>query len=215
VCKGTRYPGKVLKRVAVAGLAALFWACRGAEGEPSTEAIDPYSAPTQEPATPVDVEAAHYWAFGDITFEAKASYRIAARVLSSERYYMGWTGEVVPIDLALGWGELSDPAIDELIDWYQGGRWYFWTWSERSLLDNREVAASSANVHVVPATPNLARALFALDEDDIVQLRGFLVNINGPDGARWRSSLARDDTGGGSCELLYVQELIADEVVYR
>lgn len=201
--------------VLLVALCSLAGACRGARGEPSDEAIDPTEPPEQEPATAIDKEAAKLWAFGAITFEAKARYRIAARVLSTERYYLGWTGEVVPLDLALGWGELSDTSIDEVVTWRQGGRWYFWTWSERSTFTNADVARSSANVHIVPATPNLARALLALDAGDIIQLRGFLVDIQGPGGARWRTSLSRNDTGGGSCELLYVQELLAGGTVYR
>jgi hypothetical protein len=30
------------------------------------------------------------------------------------------------------------------------------------------------------------------------------VQVNTPDGWRWRSSLTREDTGGGACEVVYV-----------
>jgi hypothetical protein len=205
--------------LAIAALAVVVVAalggCRSGRGEPTAEVTDPSLAPEQAEVTEADREAAYAWAFGAITFEPKARYRVAARVLSSERYYLGWTGDIVPLDLALGWGPLSDPAIDELIDWYQGGRWYFWRTSPELVLTPREIARESANVHIVPSTPNLGRALFALDEDDVVELRGFLVNINGPNGARWKTSLSRGDTGGGSCEVMYVIELIADGEIFR
>lgn len=201
-------------------LGLAFWvawasACIGASAEPSAETIDPSQPPTQEPPNAEEREAAAYWAFGDVTFEAQARYRVAARVLSTERYWFGWDAEIAPVDLALGWSEVSDPAIDELVDWYQGGRWYFWKWSDPPTLTDREIARQSANVHVVPATPNLKRALLAVDEGDIIQLRGYLVNITGPHGERWRSSLTREDTGGGSCELMYATELIEAGKVYR
>lgn len=153
--------------------------------------------------------------YDSATFEPKARYRIAARVLSRERYYLGWSAELAPLDLALGWGELSNPAIDEKIDWYQGARWYFWRWSEPLPLSDGEIARQSANVHVVPATENVRRALLAIKDDDMIQLSGFLVNIRGPEGQRWRSSLRRTDTGGGSCELLYATELIRRDRVYH
>jgi hypothetical protein len=57
--------------------------------------------------------------------------------------------------------------------------------------------------------------LLAVDEGDVIQIRGYLVSIAGPDGERWKSSLSRNDTGGGSCELLYATELINDQKVYR
>ena len=38
-------------------------------------------------------------------------------------------------------------------------------------------------------------------------LRGYLVQAQAPDGWHWRSSLTREDTGGGACELIFVQAL--------
>jgi len=42
---------------------------------------------------------------------------------------------------------------------------------------------------------------------DIVRLRGKLVDIDHPSGWHWRSSLRRDDTGGGSCEIVYLEDI--------
>ena len=60
-----------------------------------------------------------------------------------------------------------------------------------------------------------AAAHAALDhvvEGSIVQLRGYLVAVQAADGWRWRSSLSRDDTGGGSCELVFVEYASVREV---
>jgi len=38
-------------------------------------------------------------------------------------------------------------------------------------------------------------------------MRGYLVNVTGPNGFNWNTSLRRDDTGNGACELFYVQAL--------
>lgn len=196
--------------------ASLGAGCRRGRSEPSPVLPNPRLSPVQEPATREDAQLFAQTIYGDqASFEAKARYRVAARVLSRERYYMGWGGDVAPLDLALGWGEMSDPAVDEVIDWGQGFRWYTWSLEKGSSFTNADVAPQSANVHLVPASQNLKRALLSLDAGDIVQLEGFLVNIRGPEGQYWRSSLTRRDTGGGSCELLYVTELIADERVYH
>ena len=122
---------------------------------------------------------------------------------------------VSPLDLALGWGAMSDPAVDRFIEWYQRGRWYFWQWDAGSPYRNEAIREHSANVHVIPATRNLRRALLALDEGEIVRLSGFLVDAAGPEGDRWRSSLSRTDTGDQSCEVFYVEELAAGGRVYR
>ena len=40
-----------------------------------------------------------------------------------------------------------------------------------------------------------------------MRIEGWLVEARAADGWRWRSSLTRDDTGGGSCELVFVRDL--------
>jgi hypothetical protein len=43
---------------------------------------------------------------------------------------------------------------------------------------------------------------------DIIELRGYLVEVTAPDGWHWRSSLSRTDSGDGACELMWVTEQI-------
>ncbi|MBU2709290.1 hypothetical protein KCM76_25060, partial [Zooshikella marina] len=50
-------------------------------------------------------------------------------------------------------------------------------------------------------------ALKSVKKGDIIQLVGSLVNVDANDGWRWRSSMTRTDTGGGSCELIWVENL--------
>lgn len=57
------------------------------------------------------------------TMQPRASYQISARVLGNKRYF-DWQSSVVPRDLALAWGDLSDPAVSESIHWWQSNRWY-------------------------------------------------------------------------------------------
>jgi hypothetical protein len=196
-------------------LAFVLIACGRPHSEPSTVSVDPRLAPRQEPPTASDAQELARAPYDTAAFEPAARYRIAARVLSRERYYLGWQSELSPLDLALGWGDLSEPAVDEHIDWYQGGRWYFYKWSDTSRYQTHAISAQSANVHVIPATENLRQALLNIRVNDVIQLRGLLVNIVGPEGQTWRSSLSRADTGGRSCEVLYATELIRRERVYR
>jgi hypothetical protein len=189
--------------------------CRSARGEPNEQTFDARRAPEQRPVA--DGESAQLPAElpGGVKLTPRASYRIAARVLSRERYRFGWRAQVSPLDLALGWGALGDPDVDRWIDWSQGGRWYFWQWSAGSPYQNDAIRRQSANVHVAPANDNLRRALLAVDTGDVLRITGWLVDLEGPDRDRWRTSLTRSDTGNRSCELLYMTELADPETVYR
>ena len=60
---------------------------------------------------------------------------------------------------------------------------------------------------MIPADASVAYELKRVRVGDVVSLDGMLVEADKANGWRWRSSLTRDDTGGGACELVYVQSL--------
>jgi hypothetical protein len=196
--------------VAVAG--SLWWLA----GRPvaSAAAEDPrwLTEPSQEDTDrePIVVETRR----GAVTLVPRAAYDVAAVVRGSERYRLDRSAFLSPLDLALAWGEAATPAVRRRVSVFQGAR--FFTWSTRDgSLDLTALAHQQANVHLVPATPNLRRALLGVGEGDVVRLRGLLVDAAGPDGFRWSTSLTRTDDGDGSCELLWVEELQVGRRLYR
>lgn len=151
------------------------------------------------------------------TVTPRATYQIAARILGNKKY-SDWQSPLVPRDLALGWGDMGDPAVDEWISWRQSGRWYYYNWPGDSPYKGGTIRNQSANVHIIPATDNLNRALQSLEKDDIVYMEGHLVDISTTILGTKRSiktSLSRKDSGGGACEIFYVEKLILEEQVFE
>jgi len=92
------------------------------------------------------------------------------------------------------------------IDISQSGRFYYWQ-TKAFPIPRREIETHSANMHMIPADAAVAYQLKRVRVGDVVSLDGLLVEADKANGWRWRSSLTRDDTGGGACELVYVQSL--------
>ena len=59
-------------------------------------------------------------------------------------------------------------------------------------------------MHLIPGNAGVAQALSRVRPDQTVRLQGWLVEARREDGWHWRSSLTREDSGGGACELIYV-----------
>ena len=154
----------------------------------------------------VAVQTAEGFAYPSYTIRPQKPYEMQARVLGRKEYSTGREAELSPVDLALGWGPMMDPGTLEEIDISQRGRFYFWK-VDRFPIPRREIEHNSANVHIVPANAEVARALADVDVGDVVDLRGQLVNVTADDGWRWRSSLTFTDTGKGACELLWLESL--------
>ena len=141
------------------------------------------------------------------TIEPLASYNIRARVLATERYRIGREADLSPIDFALGWGPMSDAAVLERLNISQSNRWYHYKWEGSPPIDPSMMARSSANTHLVPADDSVKDRLLNVRRGTVVKLSGYLINVRHSDGWTWRSSLTRDDTGGGSCELMWVTDV--------
>jgi hypothetical protein len=134
-----------------------------------------------------------------------AGISLQARVLGREDYRLGRTADYSPTDLALGWGPMAEPGLAERLNISQGGRWYRYRWGgEGPPIAPEAIARNSANMHMVPVDAGIARRLAQVRPGDVVRVHGWLVAIDGSDGWHWRSSLSRDDTGDGACELVLV-----------
>ena len=136
-----------------------------------------------------------------------ASFKITAKVLAKKNYSFDRGAQLSPTDLALGWGRMSDETVLEQIKISQSGRFYFWRVAAFPI-PQREIETHSANMHVIPENISVKHALGKVRPGDIVEMSGSLVNVLSTDNQwRWRSSLTRDDTGGGACELIWVKSL--------
>jgi hypothetical protein len=151
-----------------------------------------------------DLDAASPFDLKGYRITPLADFRIRAKVLSREDYSMDEGAKLSPVDLALGWGRMSDEQVLEGIEISQSGRWYRWR-SSNLPIPRQEISRHSANMHLVPANELIEDDIDAIREGQIVELSGHLIRADGDDGWHWVSSLTRNDKGGGSCELVYVR----------
>ncbi|VAW80319.1 hypothetical protein; putative signal peptide [hydrothermal vent metagenome] len=135
-----------------------------------------------------------------------AGFSLKARVLARKKYSLGREGKLSPLDLALGWGPMSDNEVLDKIDISQSNRFYHWR-TRQLPIPKKEIIRHSANMHMIPSSAHIADQLAEVRKGDVVAITGQLVKISSDDGWRWQSSLSRTDTGGGACELVWVKEV--------
>lgn len=135
-----------------------------------------------------------------------ARYEIRAKVLSTERYRTGREADLSPVDFVLGWGPMSDNAVTTQLNISQGSRWYQYSWRDAPPIDPIVIIRTSANTHLVPADDKVKARLLKIRSGEVVRLKGYLINVRHADGWSWRSSLTREDSGAGACELMWVEE---------
>lgn len=144
---------------------------------------------------------------GRWTLTPRAHYDITARVLGNEGYGFDALAGLVPEDLALGWGPMSDNRTLKTMDISQGARFYSWRPHDDTPASRDIIIAHSANTHVIPADQSIQKKLAAVRVGEVVRLTGTLVDGTRDDGAWIRTSLSRSDTGAGACEVLLVESV--------
>ncbi len=83
-------------------------------------------------------------------------FTIDAKVLSTQRYRFDREADLAPVDLALGWGPMSNSVVSQKVTISQSNRWYYWRATELPI-PVREIDIHSANMHLIPATPAMER----------------------------------------------------------
>lgn len=159
-------------------------------------------APNEPVQTAKDLPAA--FRNGEYLIMPLATYSVKAVVLSRDYYRFDPAAKLAPLDLALGWKSMSIAGVLNDLKITQSARWYEYRWRDEAPLEPSQIAKQSANTHCIPADANIKRQLLAIRRHDLVTLEGFLVEVTGPNNYHWRSSLTRDDTAGGACEVMFV-----------
>jgi hypothetical protein len=199
-----------------ARLAAPLLACVASAGcrdwrtrvDPARAAAEPEQV-ALEGAEPVELQAKGHV----VRLRPRAAYRITAYAVETSRTLLDRWDFAMPMDLALAWGPVADPAVLAHMKFHLSGR-YVSYWHDGGGPPGAVAAIPShvANHHLVPASEEVRRALDRIRTGDLVTLRGKLVDVEIRDGqgqAVFRSptSLVRTDVGSGACEQVYVEEV--------
>ncbi len=155
------------------------------------------------------------------SYDLEPLYEYEINGLVVNRFDYTWfsltrTDNVFPIDLCMTWGNniKNGTYRDRSVDFRQNGRWCFANWGPDINFDFDEVS----NNHLVIDDKQIEKLAFSINEGDQIRIKGKLVNVEAenvdgesqkyePTLSSWRSSTNRDDSGGGACEVIYVEEL--------
>lgn len=143
---------------------------------------------------------------------ARARYTITARVLRRENYRFDDGADIAPVDLAVGWGPMSDTRVVDALEFSQMGRFFYWKPKHPDAfpIPAALLVTHAAQMHLIPATPALEKRMKKLRPGQIVTIDGYLVDVRGAGGFAWNTSMTRSDTGNGACEIVWVDALAVE-----
>ncbi len=193
---------------------ALFIFLTGNRSNFADRGVSGIPEPVQGPAQgTVTTTAAGY----DTVITFKASYDIKALVVSTKNYRgTGVFDSLSPKDVALAWGSVAQHNNDINFHWSQSGRWYYWYTDGSVDLtpvgSSSGVSRQSSNNHLIPADDSVREMIGKIKTGDYIEIIGYLVNLKATSSGSGKyytnsSSLSRNDTGDGACEIIYVTDV--------
>lgn len=127
------------------------------------------------------------------------------RILGAKIYTDDAQAKFSPIDYAVSWGLFAEPEIARHISVNQYDRYLNWTMDKVPV--PKDIAMQMvSNMHIIPASPEIAATITQVKRGDFVRLKGELVEVKDHD-LVWTSSLTPTDTGDGACEVFRVSSI--------
>lgn len=135
--------------------------------------------------------------------------RIDAAVLGVQRYFGDDMKDVIPVDLALGWGQSMRDGIWQKIGTTQMQRRAIFRPLTRDLKFDDTILDTLTNMHMVTHADPIRSDLLRVRRGDVVRITGRLVDIReGRTGRLLMASSQRfDDRGDGACEIVFLDRI--------
>lgn len=148
------------------------------------------------------------------TLTPRATYVISGLVVSQHRgdallnlYHQADPGNIK--DVCVVWGEAITNGSYRKVKFWSGEFTCSYSWS--GILTPPFVPEKASNNHLIPAGNAVARQIDAIHVGDQIRMTGLLVDYkvtrDGQEIFTRRTSLIRNDTDNGACEILYVKDL--------
>jgi hypothetical protein len=200
--------------LALAVVAAIYLSLRDvplpdrARIDRTLEETEPIQEPSERPSFTTTIKGYTY------TLTPRATYDITGLVVSQHRgdalfnlYHQADPGNIR--DVCVVWGEAITNGSYRKVTFTSGEFTCSFSWSTAITPPFRPEKAS--NNHLIPADAAVARQIGRIHVGDQIRMRGLLVDYRVTSGGRdvftRRTSLTRNDTGNGACEILYVTGL--------
>lgn len=160
------------------------------------------------PETPVQETTynADKLTFKDFELTPQATINLEARILSLKNYYFDKYSDLTSTDVVFGWGPMSNEQNLSSVMVRQSDRSFYWEMT-RPPIDRPQMWRHASNMHLIGPTETIRDKIRSLRRGQIVKIEGYLVNAASPEGWSLKTSLSRDDIGGNSSEVVWINSL--------
>lgn len=206
----------VISPLAIILLVLLIkWIMFPMANEKLSDLIDVYQDPVQKEtqAEPFIIERKGY----QFTVKPLAEFDISALVVSKKKYFSGIDADIVPLDLGVCWGDVAKPEYLKSLQFQQYMRFLIYRIKGALPFGYDYIGTHAGNIHIVPGNNRIKKVALSLGKKDKIRMQGYLISIRSNNYKYLytrNSSLTREDTGDGACEVMWVNRIRVNNKLY-
>ncbi|HCD53022.1 MAG TPA: hypothetical protein DEQ34_11275 [Balneolaceae bacterium] len=144
--------------------------------------------------------------FEKYTITPLRSIEAEARIIKRRRYFFDAKSDLSPIDVLVGWNEMSDERNLNEIHFSLKDRYYDLDLT-KAPFPLHEIKAQIGLWHLIPANKNISDKLKKLRSGHILTIEGYIVNVESLDEVGWKSELEAPRNGHLKNSIIWVEHI--------
>jgi hypothetical protein len=140
------------------------------------------------------------------TLEPVKGYSAEVRILKHKRYFFDERKDLSPVDVVVGWNEMSDERNLRFVQFSISNRSFDLNYTKppipaRSMYEQMEL------IHLIPSTKEIESDINWLRAGSIVRFEGKLVNVESGNNFNWNSDYLESQNDRSKKLILWVESL--------
>ncbi len=154
----------------------------------------------------VDNSKEEPFSYNEAELMPAGSVSAEVRVISKKRYFLDGMSSFSPIDVLVGWNDLSDQRNLDYLHFDLSER----TFSKKPYqlpVTHKEINEQTALWHLIPSTDEIKSELGRLRDGHLLKIEGLLVNVRDKKGLKWETSKDLFDSDKPEHEIIWVTSI--------
>lgn len=140
------------------------------------------------------------------TIEPLKNYQATTRVLKNRRYFLDDKHDLAPIDILVGWDEMSDERNLKFIQFSLSDRNFELNFTKPPIPEAR-IYNQMEFLHLIPSTKEIEKTINWLRTGAIVSIEGKIVNIQSNTDFDWNSEIRLTDNAETKKLIIWVESI--------
>jgi len=140
------------------------------------------------------------------TLDPIKTYSAQVRILKHKRYFFDDRTELSPVDILVGWDEMSDERNIEFVQFSLSERSFELNYTKPPIPESTMFKQMEL-LHLIPSTKEIDDRIKKLRSGNVIEIEGKLVDVESTENFNWTNDLLLSNSKNSNHLILWVENL--------